>query len=520
MFIASVDITKPMRFEGYAWVGDDLVVGQTGADEFARENGPTVPPDEDGCYVTVHEVSEGLVVGTDYRGLRRLFTYTSGEKWAIASNIYELISKVRQLGWPLTVMEDTIAAYLSNSGFSAQISAFGVHFAEVNLVPSAGSILILGDRISTIFREPQEIPDYHESLERFLVTWKNRLGTLSVASQTKLKFDLSGGIDSRTVLAFAIENGEILDGGARIESSSKPRAAEDFKVASTIADKYGFELNSKSYSFRSPNLSAEGAFEGWKRHSLGVYSPVYLYNTTINSNFVHAHGAGGGNFRPTYKSIQRAASQVGERVSKENSIIWSNRVVNDLTSLTGFSTSKSLELIHYREYRNRFHFGHRPHQTIVYMPLESKLTDPLTDRSDDRDGRQIYYDVMESLAPGLSTMAYDLEEKMPTDSNISRMMRVATPPSTPGRVYAESSNSPDIRTKREEVFGLWIDSALSRFSTEKVSQLLPQLFRDAVDETFSDRKYDKTKCTPNSIGMKGLSHALTIDFLLNPDSTI
>ena len=521
MFISSADLSIPNYFEGYAWVKDDLVVGQGGADEFASQTGSGVRPDEDGCYVSVQQSSAGVVIGTDYRGLMRLFTYKNGSNWAIASSLYELISNVRQLSWPLTALEDTIAAYVEDYGFAAQLAAFGVHFAEVSLVPSAGTIIILDNRMLMTIRQPLDVPAYEVALTNFLTTWKNRLSTITSSTESVLKFDLSGGIDSRTVIAFALENSWVLENGARIESSTKPRAVKDFEVASIIAREYGFELNSKDFRFRPPSISAEEVFTEWKHHSLGVYSPVYLYNTAPDCRFVHAHGAGGGNFRPTYKSVKAKAAQVGSTLSNENRQIWGNRVMNDITSLVGFSTSKNLELLHYREFRNRFHFGHRPQQNLVYMPLESKLTDPITDREDDRDGRQFYFDVMESLSPGLSTISYDEEDKSPTELNISRLTKVNTPPAVPGTIYSKLGPNSDSRIQRHEAFDFWIDKAASRRTKKHVTQALPRKYWEAIEETISDWELGRRKKTlSNSLGMRGLSHVLTLDFLLSEESGI
>lgn len=520
MFIASTDNSIATYFEGYAWVGNDLIVGQGGADSYLQQTGSPVPAGEDGCYVVVHRFPEGFVVGTDYRGLSRLFTYEHGDKWAIASSLYELITKIRGLGWPLTLREESVAAFLANFRFSTQISSQGVHFAEVKLVPSFASVLVLGNRISLEFRDSTEIPEYGVALEQFLTTWKNRLSTIASSPDARMKMDLSGGFDSRTVVAFAINNGEILKGGARIESSTKPRSEKDYSAASNIADKYDFELNSKSYPFRSPRLSAKAAYSGWKQHSLGVYSPVYLYNSAVDSNYVHAHGAGGGNFRPHYKSIKGEIANVGATLSKSNFLLWKNRVLQDLTSLSGVSSSKNLEVLYYREFRNRFHFGHRPQQSLVFMPLESKLTDPLTDRVDDRDGRQFYYDVMESLVPGLSLMDYDFEEKVPNNTNKLHLTRVETPEPSSGYIYTKSERVEHQASTREDTLKLWMENAVSRSSSKKVSKVLPKEYIEAVDALVSNWNSNGKLGPANSLGMRGLSHAMSIDFLINPDSKI
>lgn len=522
MFVSSNQLSRPSVFEGYAWVGNNLVVSQGGADLYFSETGEKISPGEDGCYVVLEDFPDGLRIGTDYRGLMRLFIYRSGNDWAISSSLYELVTNVRSLNWTLTVLEDTVSAYLSGVGFSSQLAAFGAHYAEVTLVPSDFSVLITDERLTLEFREPERAVPYDAALYDFVVTWKNRLSTLTSNMSTSLKFDLSGGIDSRAVIAFAIADGNILKDSSRcrIESSTKPSAAKDFEVASEIADNFGFELNSRTKPKNSSGYSGAIAIDGWKQHSLAVYSPVYLYGSVVTPHAVHAHGAGGGNFRPTYSSIGGKLSPLKPELTSADHRIWGQRVVNDITALGGFYENVSLELLHYREFRNRFHFGHRPQQNFVYMPLESKLTDPITDRCDERDGRQFYYDVMESLQPGLSRFKYDSDEKFPSEANVSQLTVVDTPNPLPGKIFYVSHNELAADSSKRDVFGEWMESSASRLGTELVAQVLPPKYFSPAQSAIRGWQRSEEKPSANSLGMKGLSHALAIDFLLDSSSKI
>src|SRR5699024_4607018 len=141
-------LSRPAVFEGYAWVGTDLVMGQEGANHYFSQTGKMIQPGEDGCYVLVQDTSDGLRIGTDYRGLKRLFLYRNEFQWAIASSLYELVSNVRRLEWPLTVLEDTISAFLAGVGFSSQLATFEAHFAEVSLVPAGFTLLVIDERVT------------------------------------------------------------------------------------------------------------------------------------------------------------------------------------------------------------------------------------------------------------------------------------------------------------------------------------------------------------------------------------
>lgn len=76
MLLLSSFLPEPeAQFEGYCWVGPDLVVGQEGADKYWKLTGEYPGPGNDGCYTVVSQELCGWRVGTDSRGLARIFVY-------------------------------------------------------------------------------------------------------------------------------------------------------------------------------------------------------------------------------------------------------------------------------------------------------------------------------------------------------------------------------------------------------------------------------------------------------------
>lgn len=521
MILSSAEPITGNDFSGYAWVGSDLIVGSQGARAYENETGSGVPLGEDGCYATVQQTSNGWEIGTDYRGLSRLFLYRSGRNWAIGTSLYGIVKYVRNRGWALTPLEDSLRAFFNRGGFSTQLSSLDAHFEQIQLVPSFTTVRVSSLGVTLKVREPQHALDYRSALSNFINIWKARLSTLSHAEGSHIRFDLSGGIDSRTVIAFALENGKILEDTRKsgVVSSTSPAMATDLRVAESLASKYGFELNQAS-NRGSQGYDADLAIDGWRHHSLGVYSPVYLYGSEITPAFVHAHGAGGGNFRPTYKSIESKIRALKKNLTQDDYDLWRNRIQESVELLLGWSSCESKELLHYREFRNRFHFGHRPHQNLVFMPLESKFTDPITDRSDGRDPRQIYFDIMQTLVPGLMQMPYDTEEKSPTRQNLRELTQVTPKDLGKGTVYWLQGQRTNDGTARSQAFDRWICDASMLLSQEHVASRLPSAMLASAKSAIDSWKKNRTRPSSNALGMIGLSHSYAIDFLTNERSVI
>lgn len=519
MIISSADPLEGPLFEGYVWMGTDLVVGELGAQEFFEERSTSIPHGEDGCYVSAYPTHGGWTVGTDYRGLSKLFLYRSDGVWAIGSSWYKLVKYVRSAGWPLTLTEDTVAAYL-NKG-KAELSAFDAHFHQIRLIPSIAHLEIRDFKPEIRYRKILEVKEYSNALSEFVNLWRSRLYTILQANDGFIQFDLSGGIDSRTVIAFALSKGSSLARAerTRVVSSRAPWAADDLRVAEEIAGYYGFEINRAQAKTAAIHNEYE-AIRGWKEDCLGVYNPVYLYGTKPAPNVVHAHGAGGGNFRPTYRSIDGVARRAQPHLSKNSFEQWRAKLVDSVDLLLGHQPGISPELLHYREFRNRFHFGHRPHRSLVFMPLESKLTDSLTDRNDQRNSRQLYFDVMESLCPGLMYMKFDLPDKSPTEENIASLTKVSLTEPRVGAVFWDSRDTLEPQGTRADAFTRWVEGAETLLSTKLVADFMPLETMEAAKGTIAAWRGSATRPKSDSPGMQGLANAYAIDFLMNGGSEV
>lgn len=519
MIISSAQPLEGPLFEGYVWLETDLVIGETGAREYFVKRSASIPHGEDGCYVSAYPTHDGWTVGTDYRGLSKLFLYRSDGLWAIGSSWYELVKYVRSAGWPLTLTEDTVAAYV-NKGKS-ELSAFDAHFHQVRLVPSIAYIVIRNSRPEIRYRKAPEAKEYVSALSEFVSLWRSRLYTILQYDGGFIQFDLSGGIDSRTVIAFALSRGSMLTRtrNTRVVSSRAPWATDDLRVAGEIADYYGFEINRAKPKTPAVHNEYE-AIQGWKEDCLGVYNPVYLYGTKPAPNVVHAHGAGGGNFRPTYKSIDGVARRAQRHLSRHDFERWRAKLVDSVDLLLGHRPDISPELLHYREFRNRFHFGHRPHRNLVFMPLESKLTDALTDRTEHRDGRQLYFDVMESLCPGLMYINYDLPEKSPTKENIANLTEASLTEPSAGAVFWSSLDTLEARGTRADAFTRWVEGAEALLSTKLVADLMPEASMEDARGAITAWRESAKRPKSDSPGMQGLANAYAIDFLMNGNSEV
>ena len=473
MLVSSYSAVADESFDGYAFVGADFIAEPEGYSRF-RSSGGSIGPGEDGCYTILRRTSAGYEAGTDARGLRKLYLYRKGGSWAVGSSLHDLVSHLRVHHAALTPNLAVLRALGVRQALTAQLNSTHTIFHEIELVPSFCTVHIDETGPQVIPLSPRHASSgYEEALAQHLFMWRSRFATLTSDPRTTFVTDLSGGLDSRVGFAFAHASGVLDDGSARVQVASQERMPEDFAAATTIAREHGVNLNGAAKPMRTPT-SPERAVENWKHHSLGVYMPVYLNPHVFDPLSVRCHGAGGGNFRDIFTGTSLKNRLLSTKKNFEDGTFeeYSSIVLEDLEALSALRPDVDPQKLHYREFRNRFHFGHAPQMRTTFSPLNSILVDAIADRPD-ADDRRTYFDLMDSLVPGLKNLPYDDPSKAPkrhTPSDAAR--RMAQIHGAPGRVFADLREGQADKRDQRRAFSLFYSMAARAVSSSTVQEII------------------------------------------------
>lgn len=431
---------KPLasfEFQGYCFVGDDFVVGQAGAQAYSEATGTLPGPNLDGCYVTA--VPEGAIwrLGTDSRGLARLYTYARGSVWAIGSSLSGLVEHLRANGVYPNPRLELLEPYTVSGAFTSQPASLQMPFESIELVPSFCTLILHPSGKFEVEPLPERAQQsYKEDLKDYLSVWLSRLLTLTSHPDSRITADLTGGLDSRVVLAFLLASGKFdTSASERFRLVSNPNFPEDYSVASEIAKHYKLSLNGPSHRPRTMLVPGE-AFQNWYAHSLGVYLPVYFQNESFDPLTVHAHGAGGESYRRYYseESLPEKLVKYENKLSKGAFREWASSVTESAVRLSQLKPGIEPLILHYQEFRNRFHFGHRPHRRMMFTPLNTGMLDAVASHNP-LGSRQHFYDVLNSLVPGLIDFPFDTPDKSPTSVERAQLTTVDFRVNGNGRIF-------------------------------------------------------------------------------------
>lgn len=515
MLLASYDQPELTEsFEGFCYAGADYVAGQGGFEAY-RAQGFDVPPGRDGCYTVFRQVEGAFEAGTDARGLRRLFLFRRGRMWALSSSLYGLVTYLRTRGVRIRPHRSLLAPLSVRASITTQSSTSQTFFEDIQLVPSFCVV-----RFPRGFPRVEALPatepaaDYADTLRHYLSTWSSRFATLADHERTHFTLDLSGGLDSRVVMAFAIASGRMTSDPRKFRVVSQQRMPKDYQAASRIAEQYALPLNGPALPLNSP-ASIESSLRTWRENNLGVYLPVYLSSHAFDPFAIRGHGSGGGLLRGVHDGLPMSSRLDSLRHHLDPEVFdeWSTTVTTDLQRLSEMRPALGEQNLHYREFRNRFHFGHAQHQRGTFSPLNSTLLDPLSVDLGS-GGRHTYYDAMDCLVPGLKNLPYDSAKKGPDrDEPSAQAQAVGEITIEPGHVYGDLEPSETEPRHTREVFSAFYTQAERALRDSAVLDLMadPQV-EQRCREFLHEIRTSTSRPRANHPGFQDISYLLTVAF--------
>jgi len=461
-------------FQGYCFVGTDLVFGTEGAQLFQAATGNTVPAGQDGCYVTVKRDGNSYIFDVDYSGFTVLYYYHDGTTWIVSNSFSRVVDFLRENGLRVRPNYAHIAAANGRRMALGQLFSLETMAHGVQVAPRTHSLIVSPNGIDFVrrFTPSENSGRYDESLSEYLETWISRFETLMESPKADFTVDLTGGVDSRTnfaILRAAMKRLGTDTTPPRLRCASGPGNREDFDVAKRIARHYGLELNDRREMQRI-HLNAKESFQVYRDQSLGVYFPFYRPTQAPTPRNITIGGGGGGIHRNTYEQIMKSpdpdvffkqnARHLKRPEFEEQFICDGQRFL----STTCLPDEDPLRVL-LREGRVRYHSGRTPRSEVAFTPLHSISADRVQELAGAERSRsgQLNYDIMHSVDPALMEMPYDDISKAPTQA-IRNSLVSATLRSEPGpgRVWApDLGPTPPTTEYENSAFKNALDAALA-----------------------------------------------------------
>ena len=338
-----------------------------------------------------------LELSTDYFGMCQWYYYKSDDGIFVAATSYHLLLlTLKALGTKLRLNTKKVIAGMAFFWFACESSfTEEMDIEQCYELPLEQRIVIQQDSApafeNTSFYQKARIhePYTEETYEKYLYQVKDEI-IMNVRAAFEhpgfeyILCDLTGGLDSRTVLAAVTNLPDSLTQKARINTYSG--SVDDIEVANTIVNAFGLKWDDipREKTYDGIGIFGEALHQVPQSHNLGTYYSNYMLPKYFeNKNTLNFTGGFGDALyhhacylidysKSDHEILEQFRQSIDVPQTSNASGLFLEYLQNSILQMPGKTIKEKLELF-YIYYHNRHHFKTKyVKQSLRWMPLQSK----------------------------------------------------------------------------------------------------------------------------------------------------
>lgn len=252
-------------------------------DNYYKQIGEYKEPDPQGVYIMIRKIGNEIIINQDFNGGIGLYLYEDkNDNYFALSNSFLLLEE-HLIGKKSISFNKEYADNLITTSFcSYSISETLIN--EIKQILSDTYIIIdiknKSLKINKIDYKEGTVPLESEEGLQLIDNWADKWGYIfrSLKKQTNnISSDLSGGLDTRTLLSILLNSGINLNEiNIRSIKNNLHQHEVDYEIASKISSRFGFKLNNLSLNSKSKSLNIKDTLLNTIYTKLGFHKQFYL----------------------------------------------------------------------------------------------------------------------------------------------------------------------------------------------------------------------------------------------------
>ena len=326
----------------------------------------------EGAYLYIKVSDNKISIFQDFLGSYGLYLFRDNDYFAISNSFLKLVEYLRE-NYKLTLNKEFASSLIVSNLCSSIYKETLVN--EIELLPR--DIILHINKINKNLIYEQL--DYGEKsvelgskeslilLDNWFEKWVSVIRFLK-GKTNNIQFDLSGGFDSRIIIALLLSsNVDLNKVFVRSIDDDLHTHKEDFEIASSIANEFNFKLNKRPFSLEKKYFKDINTIISASAYlKLGFHNQFNFKFYVTDDEFYHFSGAAGESIRSyadktpdeLKKSIFYLTKKENQSLIDDCDIIF-QRTIKNLANDFNIDdlNSKDLSYLVYFEDRFRHHFG-------------------------------------------------------------------------------------------------------------------------------------------------------------------
>ena len=332
----------------------------------------------------------------------------------------------RKLNYDVARIKAWNASGLPNCPFTPELIVKGVFTSQVGSsihgIWNNGILKseLLQRSVPDLFMHFEE--EYAEALSNCVRKMYSSIKFAVEAFSPVIEFGLSGGVDSRLLLALCLQSESIMDKLIINTNKSKTRI-DDYNVVSKLSEMYSFEFNNTVLRREKLSQLAQNkeiinnGLGFWKLASLGTYDSFYMTSHFYSHPCIlHMSGVGA---EPVKQLMD--TSRINKLANSQHPLVREmvREKLAETVSNMGISPESEYAMkFFHMSYKASYHLGFKIAQSSMLMrPYVQKsifsigISENNPFRGKPNQGPTVLHDMMILIDPELASLPYDTEKK-------------------------------------------------------------------------------------------------------------